>query len=89
MAKPALQTIPHKDPLVPELKVSLFCYIVSIVTELLSQDAWRECKLAFGEGNVLIVSNSAGTARDSGEIQVGAYNYAHALFVDSPHRQKL
>ena len=36
------------------------------------QDAWRECRETFGEGNVLVVSNSAGTPQyDAGGIQVG------------------
>jgi hypothetical protein len=33
------------------------------------QDAWQECRDVFGPGNVLIVSNSAGTRRDYGDIQ--------------------
>ncbi|EIN06779.1 HAD phosphatase [Punctularia strigosozonata HHB-11173 SS5] len=32
-------------------------------------DAWKECRDAFGEGNVLIVSNSAGTKWDTALIQ--------------------
>lgn len=32
-------------------------------------DAWKECREAFGEGNVLIVSNSVGTRLDPGLIQ--------------------
>ncbi|RUS34755.1 hypothetical protein BC938DRAFT_478750 [Jimgerdemannia flammicorona] len=34
------------------------------------QDAWNECKEAFGEENVVIVSNSAGTHDDVGGKQV-------------------
>ncbi|KAG6837820.1 hypothetical protein H0H93_016188 [Arthromyces matolae] len=33
------------------------------------QEAWDECRKTFGEGNVLIVSNSAGTSLDPGGIQ--------------------
>ncbi|KAK7057647.1 mitochondrial PGP phosphatase-domain-containing protein [Favolaschia claudopus] len=33
------------------------------------QDAWNECRETFGEGNVLIVSNSAGSKSDTGGIQ--------------------
>ncbi|KAG0708628.1 HAD phosphatase [Suillus ampliporus] len=51
-------TIPHKDPLVPEL-----------------ENAWRECREAFGEGNILIVSNSAGTKFDAGGIQAESVSY--------------
>ncbi|RDB25274.1 Phosphatidylglycerophosphatase GEP4, mitochondrial [Hypsizygus marmoreus] len=39
----------------------------TIVPEI--QDAWQECRKTFGEGNVLIVSNSAGTYLDPGQIQ--------------------
>ncbi|KAJ3514484.1 hypothetical protein NLJ89_g2347 [Agrocybe chaxingu] len=38
-----------------------------LVPEL--QDAWKSCRDTFGEGNVLIVSNSAGTYLDAGGIQ--------------------
>ncbi|KDQ50894.1 hypothetical protein JAAARDRAFT_164326 [Jaapia argillacea MUCL 33604] len=38
-----------------------------LVPEL--EDAWKECRETFGEGNVLIVSNSAGTTRDPGLLQ--------------------
>ncbi|KAF7362327.1 hypothetical protein MVEN_00579300 [Mycena venus] len=38
-----------------------------LVPEL--RDAWDECRDAFGEGNVLIVSNSAGSNSDTGGIQ--------------------
>jgi len=33
------------------------------------QEAWDECKRIFGDGNILIVSNSAGTWLDPGGIQ--------------------
>ncbi|KAH7928714.1 HAD-superfamily phosphatase [Leucogyrophana mollusca] len=39
------------------------------------QDAWKECRDAFGEGNILIVSNSAGTRFDDGEIQAESVSY--------------
>ncbi|OSC98780.1 hypothetical protein PYCCODRAFT_1417096 [Trametes coccinea BRFM310] len=32
-------------------------------------DAWRECRETFGHGNVLIVSNTAGSHLDSGELE--------------------
>ncbi|KAJ7496822.1 mitochondrial PGP phosphatase-domain-containing protein [Mycena latifolia] len=38
-----------------------------LVPEL--RDAWDECRRTFGEGNVLIVSNSAGSSSDPGGIQ--------------------
>ncbi|GJE97319.1 HAD phosphatase [Phanerochaete sordida] len=38
-------------------------------------DAWCECREAFGEGNVLIVSNSAGTRVDPGEIQAESVTF--------------
>ncbi|KAF9012579.1 mitochondrial PGP phosphatase-domain-containing protein [Cyathus striatus] len=38
-----------------------------LVPEL--KEAWEECKETFGAGNVLIVSNSAGTYLDAGGIQ--------------------
>jgi hypothetical protein len=34
------------------------------------QDSWNECREVFGEGNVLIVSNSAGSQLDAGAIKV-------------------
>ncbi|KAF7296040.1 hypothetical protein MKEN_01419000 [Mycena kentingensis (nom. inval.)] len=47
-------TLPHKDELVPELKAC---------------EAWDDCRKTFGDANVLIVSNSAGTRSDPGGIQ--------------------
>ncbi|KAI0692165.1 mitochondrial PGP phosphatase-domain-containing protein [Cytidiella melzeri] len=44
-----------------------------LVPEL--QEAWKECRDAFGEGNVLIVSNSAGTRIDPGGIQAESVTY--------------
>ncbi|KAG2153207.1 HAD phosphatase [Suillus clintonianus] len=44
-----------------------------LVPEL--EDAWRECREAFGEGNILIVSNSAGTKFDAGGIQAESVSY--------------
>ncbi|KAI0090592.1 mitochondrial PGP phosphatase-domain-containing protein [Irpex rosettiformis] len=44
-----------------------------LVPEL--QEAWKECREAFGEGNVLIVSNSAGTKLDPGGIQAESVTY--------------
>ncbi|KAH8827886.1 HAD phosphatase [Flagelloscypha sp. PMI_526] len=38
-----------------------------LVPELTS--AWHDCRRTFGEGNVLVVSNSAGTSSDPGGIQ--------------------
>ncbi|KAL4249151.1 hypothetical protein ABKN59_007290 [Abortiporus biennis] len=45
----------------------------ALVPEL--KDAWRECREAFGTGNVLVVSNSAGTRLDPGEIQAESVTY--------------
>ncbi|KAG5645407.1 hypothetical protein DXG03_006231 [Asterophora parasitica] len=39
------------------------------------QHAWDECRNAFGEGNVIIVSNSAGTSLDPGGIQCESVTY--------------
>ncbi|PPQ93856.1 hypothetical protein CVT25_013565 [Psilocybe cyanescens] len=49
----------------------------TLVPEL--QESWKSCKEAFGEGNVLIVSNSAGTHLDAGGIQ--AESVSHHLGV--------
>ncbi|KAG6861699.1 hypothetical protein C0995_013268 [Termitomyces sp. Mi166 len=46
----------------------------TIVPEI--QHAWDECRRTFGEGNVLIVSNSAGTWLDPGGIQVGLSSFS-------------
>lgn len=64
------QTLPQQDGLVPELQVRL--YWRALVAALLTfrQDSWRECREVFGEGNILIVSNSAGTQSDAGGLQV-------------------
>ncbi|KDQ20145.1 hypothetical protein BOTBODRAFT_170157 [Botryobasidium botryosum FD-172 SS1] len=48
-----------------------------LVPEL--REAWRECKQVFGDGNVVIVSNSAGTAIDAAGIQ--AESLSHHLGV--------
>ncbi|KAK7472398.1 hypothetical protein VKT23_000513 [Stygiomarasmius scandens] len=45
----------------------------TLVPEL--ESAWKECREVFGEGNVLIVSNSAGSSQDAGGIQAEAINY--------------
>jgi len=49
----------------------------TLIPEL--QDSWRECRQVFGEGNVLVVSNSAGTRLDAGGIQ--AESVTHHLGV--------
>lgn len=36
----------------------------------ISKEAWQECRETFGPGNVLIVSNTAGSHLDVGEIEV-------------------
>ncbi|KAF8548383.1 HAD-superfamily phosphatase [Imleria badia] len=43
------------------------------------EDAWKECKEVFGDGNVLIVSNSAGAKHDAGQVQ--AESVSHYLSV--------
>ncbi|KAG1758356.1 HAD phosphatase [Suillus occidentalis] len=48
-------------------------YKDTLVPEL--EDAWRECREAFGEGNVIIVSNSAGTKFDAGGIQAESVSH--------------
>ncbi|KAH9485605.1 Phosphatidylglycerophosphate phosphatase 1, chloroplastic [Psilocybe cubensis] len=49
----------------------------TLIPEL--QEAWKSCKETFGERNVLIVSNSAGTHLDAGGIQ--AESVSHHLGV--------
>ncbi|KAI0067643.1 HAD phosphatase [Artomyces pyxidatus] len=44
-----------------------------LVPEL--NDAWAECRKTFGSGNVLIVSNSAGTAEDPGQLQADSVTH--------------
>ncbi|KAK0459093.1 mitochondrial PGP phosphatase-domain-containing protein [Desarmillaria tabescens] len=44
-----------------------------LVPEL--KTAWQECRETFGEGNVIIVSNSAGTHLDAGGIQAESVSY--------------
>ncbi|KAG1746376.1 HAD phosphatase [Suillus lakei] len=39
------------------------------------EDSWRECRKAFGEGNIIIVSNSAGTKFDAGGVQAESVSY--------------
>ncbi|KAF5355566.1 hypothetical protein D9758_006342 [Tetrapyrgos nigripes] len=48
-------------------------YKDTLVPEL--ESAWKECREVFGEGNVLIVSNSAGSRTDAGGIQAEAINH--------------
>ncbi|KAH0829104.1 hypothetical protein J3R83DRAFT_2570 [Lanmaoa asiatica] len=52
-------------------------YKDSLVPQL--EDAWKECRAVFGEGAVLIVSNSAGTKHDTGQVQ--AESVSHHLSV--------
>ncbi|KAI0077200.1 HAD-superfamily phosphatase [Panus rudis PR-1116 ss-1] len=56
-----------------------------LVPEL--KEAWNECREAFGENNVLIVSNSAGTRLDPGGIQ--AESVSHYLNVPVLRHLKL
>ncbi|KAJ7350636.1 mitochondrial PGP phosphatase-domain-containing protein [Mycena albidolilacea] len=56
-----------------------------LVPEL--RDAWDECRQTFGEGNVLIVSNSAGCNSDTGGIQAESVKrrlQAPVLFHSTP-----
>ncbi|KAJ6589966.1 mitochondrial PGP phosphatase-domain-containing protein [Mycena vulgaris] len=56
-----------------------------LVPEL--RDAWEECRQTFGEGNVLIVSNSAGSSSDTGGIQAESVKrslQAPVLFHSTP-----
>ncbi|KIY65307.1 HAD-superfamily phosphatase [Cylindrobasidium torrendii FP15055 ss-10] len=39
------------------------------------QEAWTECRKVFGKGNVIVVSNSAGTQLDGGGIQAESVSY--------------
>ncbi|THH13783.1 hypothetical protein EW146_g6473 [Bondarzewia mesenterica] len=49
----------------------------TLVPEL--KEAWHECQQTFGPGNVLIVSNTAGTAEDPGRLQAeSATHYLRA-----------
>ena len=44
------------------------------------QEAWDECKSVFGKGNVIVVSNTAGTSYDDGGIQVcNTFEYSKCL----------
>ncbi|KZT04840.1 uncharacterized protein LAESUDRAFT_813939 [Laetiporus sulphureus 93-53] len=45
----------------------------TLVPEL--KEAWEECKQTFGRDNVLIVSNSAGSRLDGGEIEAESVSY--------------
>ena len=45
-------------------------YCCCLQSNVSPQDAWDECRKTFGPQNVLIVSNSAGSHLDGGEIQV-------------------
>ncbi|KAI6046319.1 HAD phosphatase, partial [Pisolithus marmoratus] len=56
-------------------------YRDTLVPEL--QNAWQECREVFGERNILIVSNSAGTTDDPGGIQ--AESVSHHLSVPVLH----
>ncbi|KAI0056141.1 hypothetical protein BV25DRAFT_1814552 [Artomyces pyxidatus] len=50
-------------------------------------DAWAECQDAFGAQNLLIVSNSAGTAKDPGQLQADSVTHhlrAPVLLHSSP-----
>lgn len=38
-------------------------------------EAWHDCKMKFGKENVLIVSNSAGTSHDAGDIKAEAVTH--------------
>ncbi|KAJ7125202.1 mitochondrial PGP phosphatase-domain-containing protein [Mycena epipterygia] len=56
-----------------------------LVPEL--RDAWNECRQTFGDGNVLIVSNSAGSNHDTGGIQAESVKrnlQAPVLFHSTP-----
>ena len=67
----ASETRPQQDTLVPELQVSYTMLSIPPPSEHYHlQDAWDECRRTFGPQNVLIVSNSAGSHLDAGEIQV-------------------
>ncbi|KAG2104055.1 HAD phosphatase [Suillus discolor] len=39
------------------------------------EDAWKECREAFGDENIIIVSNSAGTKFDAGGIQAESVSF--------------
>jgi len=43
------------------------------------KEAWKECRETFGDGNVLVVSNSAGTRLDPGELQAESVSYHLAV----------
>ncbi|KAJ3785949.1 HAD phosphatase [Lentinula aff. detonsa] len=45
----------------------------TIVPEI--EEAWKECRTVFGEGNVLVVSNTAGAHVDAGGIQAESVRY--------------
>ena len=77
------QTLPHKDTIVPAIEVSSVLLVKDANLSCI-QDAWGECRETFGEGNVIIVSNSAGTWVDPGGIQVTfLFQRVTSLFTNS------
>ncbi|KAF7798821.1 hypothetical protein EIP86_010047 [Pleurotus ostreatoroseus] len=48
-----------------------------LVPEL--KDAWKECRETFGDNNVVIVSNSAGTYLDPAQVQAESVSYHLAV----------
>jgi len=71
------KTLPYRDTIVPELSVSLSYLLRHVKLFITTQKAWDQCLQTFGPGNVLIVSNSAGTRDDAGEIQVRTHFHSH------------
>ncbi|KAF8963603.1 mitochondrial PGP phosphatase-domain-containing protein [Flammula alnicola] len=45
----------------------------TLIPEL--QESWKQCRETFGKGNILIVSNSAGTYLDAGDLQSESVTY--------------
>jgi len=74
----ALKTAGYRGAVVDKDNCLTLPHRDELVPEL--TDAWQECRRTFGEGNVLVVSNSAGTPQcDAGGIQ--AESISHYLQV--------
>ncbi|KAF9529793.1 mitochondrial PGP phosphatase-domain-containing protein [Crepidotus variabilis] len=64
---PALKRAGYRGAVFDKDNCLTIPYKDTLVPEL--EEAWKTCRETFGEGNVIIVSNSAGTGLDAGGIQ--------------------
>ncbi|KAH8120609.1 mitochondrial PGP phosphatase-domain-containing protein [Phellopilus nigrolimitatus] len=74
---PALQKAGYRGAVFDKDNCLTIPYEDKLVPEL--EETWKECRSTFGDENILIVSNSAGTRLDSGGIQ--AESVSHRLGV--------